>query len=480
MHSSRSTENLRLLSWQRVREYAVPPPMIETSTARRQVGDWAGACAAAHVDVDVNLRNLRRRYGAELAAAVRVDLRHLAPDLLRWHMPRALSDGLLRPGTTCTLARYTLPDGGTGHLVVRTPPAWAAGPQRMSLAWWDAGDRAAPHPDRRFRLDLHRHLWDARHSDELAQRAVRAPDADSPVGPGPAVVTPSDWAVTRWAAEAALLVESDGVPDGGVAVHLGARRLVLRRDDNGTLRPPTPEDLADLLDAGRLSGTARARRRRDPGIAVLPDAATWVSPDVLLLRAGLISPGDLHPLVAQALAPGSIYGRRPAPVPGTRNVDCRGEAHRLAVVDGVLTALDHAPDEIRREELLARLGGTPLPCLHVIDQLHRAPTALADVRARLDHGDVDSALAIVENLLGAEAVLRAGDLQDELAAVAAGRAAYGVHRAGLLPLLLDIDPVVPPDPYVRSDRSFRVSVVASSTSRRQRDRHTRRLLAASH
>ncbi|MFD6443616.1 hypothetical protein ACFWEJ_00845 [Promicromonospora sp. NPDC060204] len=474
------TENLRLLSWQRVREYAVPPPMIETSTVRRQVGDWAGACAAAHVDVDVDLRELRRRHGVELAAAVRADLRRLAPDLLRWHMPRVLPDGLLRPGTTCTLARYPLPDGGTGHLVVRTPPAWAAGPQRMSLAWWDAADTAAQHPDRRFRLDLHRHLWDARRGGELAGRAGHAPDAAAPVGPGAATVVPSDWAVTRWAAEAALLVESDGVPDGGVAVHLGARRLVLRPDDTGTPQPPAPEDLANLLDDGRLSGTPQARRRQVPGIAVLPHAATWVPPDVLLLRAGLIAPGDLHPLVAQALAPGSTRGRRPAPVPGTRHVDCRGDAHRLAVVDGVLTALDHAPDEIRREELLARLGGRPLPCLHVIDQLHRAPTALADVRARLDHGDVDSALATVEDLLGAEAVLRAGDLQDELAAVAAGRAAYGAYRADLLPLLLDVDPEVPPDPWARSDRGFRASVVASSTHRRQRDRRTRRLLAASH
>ncbi|MEV7185960.1 hypothetical protein [Kitasatospora sp. NPDC093102] len=36
----------RLSLWRRVREYAVPPSMIETSTARRLTGDWAGACAA--------------------------------------------------------------------------------------------------------------------------------------------------------------------------------------------------------------------------------------------------------------------------------------------------------------------------------------------------------------------------------------------------------------------------------------------------
>ena len=40
-------EDSRLSFWLRVREIAVPPLMIETATARRTAGDWAGACAAA-------------------------------------------------------------------------------------------------------------------------------------------------------------------------------------------------------------------------------------------------------------------------------------------------------------------------------------------------------------------------------------------------------------------------------------------------
>ncbi|NUP41538.1 MAG: hypothetical protein HOY76_32050, partial [Streptomyces sp.] len=90
----------RLSFWQRVREFAVPPSMIETATTRRLVGDWAGACAAAGLDVDLNLRSVARSHGRELAAQVRADLRRLAPDLLRWHMPRIAPDGLLRPGLT--------------------------------------------------------------------------------------------------------------------------------------------------------------------------------------------------------------------------------------------------------------------------------------------------------------------------------------------------------------------------------------------
>jgi hypothetical protein len=65
--------------WPRVREFAVPPSMIETATARRRAGDWAGACAAAHLDVDLQPRLVARRHGQEVAARLRADLRHLAP-----------------------------------------------------------------------------------------------------------------------------------------------------------------------------------------------------------------------------------------------------------------------------------------------------------------------------------------------------------------------------------------------------------------
>ena len=181
MHPRTANGNPRLSFWRRVREYAVPPSMIETATARRHVGDWAGACAAAGVDVDLNLRLLARTHGRELAAQVRADLRHLAPDLLRWHMPRIAPDGLLRPGLTIALAQYSRAgrDGPCRvHLGDRSPPAWAEGGQRISLAVWD-GDRlragAAQHPRARppprFRLARHRPLGDARRSVELPFRA---------------------------------------------------------------------------------------------------------------------------------------------------------------------------------------------------------------------------------------------------------------------------------------------------------------------
>lgn len=430
--------------WPRVREFAVPPSMIETATARREVGDWAGACAAAGIDVDLQPRSAARTHGSEFAARLRADLRHLAPDLLRWHMPRIAPDGLLRPGLTVALARYDVA-GRAGvypvRLVVRTPPAWADAGQRMSLALWDgsrtgAGARGRPHPhphphpDRRFRLDLHRHLWDARRTDELRVRSGAGP---SPTGgrhtTDPAVsatVPPGGLpAVDRWAAEAGILLRAEGRSTGAFTVRFGAGRrldleLVADRDGAG---PPVPR-----LTTASTHGVPCAP-------PVLPDAATWVAPDLALIRAGLIDADLLHPLVASALVPDHVPSGpfRGGDRPGQpRLVECRGVRHRIGLVDGVLAALDHDPDEIRREELLASLGGTPLPCLRAIDVAHRSPDCLNGVRERLDHGDTAGALAVVERLLGPEALLRGGALRDELEAAAERRVAYGLFRAGMV------------------------------------------------
>ncbi|EST20005.1 hypothetical protein M878_40590, partial [Streptomyces roseochromogenus subsp. oscitans DS 12.976] len=225
----------RLSLWLRVRTYAVPPSMIELVTGRRTAGDWAGACAAARIDVDLDLRSVARAHGRELAARLRADLRGLAPDLLRWNMPRIAPHGLLRPGLTLTLARYERPGrAGPLHLVARTPPAWADAGQRISLGVWDPaqpepGRHPHPHPNRRYRLDLHRHLWDARRAGELRARSGAdgpwSPDHD-PLGLAPPGL---GCAVARWAAEAAILLHAEDRSDTPFTVRLGGRRrLVLR------------------------------------------------------------------------------------------------------------------------------------------------------------------------------------------------------------------------------------------------------------
>ncbi|MEU7599586.1 hypothetical protein [Streptomyces sp. NPDC041003] len=437
----------RLSFWLRVREYAVPPSMIETATARRSVGDWAGACAAAGFDVDLDLRSVARSYGHDLTARIRADLRHLAPDLLRWHLPRIAPDGLLRPDLTLSLARYEVAerDGPRSrprpvHLVARTAPAWADAGQRISLALWDGsgafGDpRPRARPARRFRLDLHRHLWDARRTGELRARsgAERPPADGCPQEPELRGLLPPGHhcAVDRWTDEARILLRAEGRPSGAVTVRFGARRrLVLDliaggdrdRDGDGDDGP-----LALRVGAAPADGSVSA-------LPVLPDAAVRVLPDLDLLRAGALDAGRLHPLVAAALVPGHApagASRSPDPAGQPRLVECRGARHRIGLVDGVLAPLDHDPAEIRREELLAALTGTPLPCLQAVDAAHRHPDCLTGVRERLDHGDTAGALAVVEGLLGPGALLRAGALRDALEAAALRRITYGLFRAGL-------------------------------------------------
>ncbi|MFD8686645.1 hypothetical protein [Streptomyces sp. NPDC059651] len=422
--------------WLRVREFAVPPSMIETATARRRSGDWAGACAAAGIDVDVRPRALARTHGRELAARVRVDLRHLVPDLLRWHLPRIAPHGLLRPGLTIPLARYEAeePDGrDTVHLVVRTPPAWADAGQRISLALWDgtrseAGTRRHPHPrpSRRFRLDLHRHLWDARRTDELRIRSGAArPPADT-VDPALLDRVPPGLrcAVDRWAAEASLLLAAEAGTDGTFTVRLGGRHRLLLDLGAGDRPGPRAPRIAEVLPD-----------RAGSAPPVLPDAATWALPDLELIRSGALEADRLHPLVVSALVPGHVP-TGPARIPDgagrPRLVDCGGAQHRIGLVDGVLVPLDHDPAELHREELLAALTGTPMPCLQVIDEAHRRPDCLTGVRERLDHGDITGALAVVEGLLGPGAILRSGPLRDELETAALRRITYGLFRADLV------------------------------------------------
>lgn len=519
----------RLSLWLHVRHYAVPLPLIDTATARRRAGDWAGACAAAGLDVDFTPRSLARTHGRDVAAQVRLDLRRLAPELLRWHMPRIAPDGLLRPGVTLALARYATPRGAL-HLVARTPPARAAARQRIQLALWDGtrdltrtdaasrGSRAHPHPrpDRRFRLDLHRHLWDAERAHELRERSGVVREGYSAAFPpagsfaGDTAFPPAGYwaregaeswtrdgswssgedgwaAVSRWADEAAALLRAEGSPHGGaVVVRLGrGRRVVLEVETPAGGPPRVVARYAEGAyrcansRAGRGScaagcagclGSAAAAGHRDlRALPVLPDAATWAPPDLALLTAGLITPRELHPLVAAALAPGRVRAVGPpdAPpgTPGPRYVLCRGARHRIGLVGGVLTALDHGPAEVRREELLTQLSGTPLPCFQAIAEAHRRPENLPDVRARLVHGDIRGALAEVEALLGPSARLREGGLRDALDAAVQGRVDHGLFRSGLA------DPG--PAPGLRTFAPF-----SREQRRRRTDFHTRPRQAA--
>nr|WP_035717731.1 hypothetical protein [Gordonia terrae] len=427
----------RLSLWLRARQFAVPPSMIDAATAARRAGDWIGACAAAGFDPDIDLADIRRRCGPDLAEHLRDDLLHLAPDLLRWHLPRTGPAGHLRPGLTIALARYGPEHGnrfgtvGSTYLVARTAPRWADAGQRVSLALWD-GSTPDPHPhprpDRRYRLDLHRHLWDVRHTGDLRIRCG-ADSSPSPPILSPPPDLPDGCAVDRWAAEATVVLRAEGHRSGCVRIRLGTH--------------------GDLFLHNDIDDTTAAHWVNDPPpgkittFPVLPDAATRTLPDLELLRHGAITPDRLHPLVAAALTPDSPSSphRRKALVANSfQDVRCRGELHRIGVANGVLSALDHDRDEIRREGMLASLTGTPLPCLEAIDRAHRRPDCLTGVQERLDFGDIDGALAIVEHLLGPEAILRNGPLRDAVERARAQLETHDAYRAGV------IDPVPQPTP----------------------------------
>ena len=319
MDSRAANADSRLSFWRSVREFAVPPSMIERATARRRVGDWAGACAAARVDADIHLRAVAGRHGRELAARVRADLRQLAPDLLRWHLPRIAPDGLLRPGLIVSLSRYDpeRPDGGAVHLVARTPPAWADAGQRISLGLWDGsrcGSVRIPTPT------------GGSGSTCTATCGTRAGPASC--GPGPARTgrrpmlrppsSPKSWAGRR---RQPGTRRTAGRPRRRSCSGRGASR----RRRRGAARPPASP--GHRGDPGRRrgaglqqwwAGAAGAARRGDLG-AARPGAAAC--------RADRGRPAAS--LVASALAP-----ERPVPTAPTapdraelpRLVPCRGAA----------------------------------------------------------------------------------------------------------------------------------------------------------
>ncbi|MEU4163869.1 hypothetical protein [Actinoplanes sp. NPDC026670] len=350
-----------------------------------------------------------------------------------------------------TLVRYPVGEHEI-HLVARTAPGWASAGQRISLGLWDPGlpeigPHPRPRPDRRFRLDLHPHLWAADRASGLRERCgVPASDASSHLpaaAPSPEVnglrasagngqfgEVPAGrgYAVHRWVAEAAILRAADGY-GGAVAVRLGNGRRLLLTGDDGVVA------------------------RGGNGVPVLPHAATWMSPDLELLRAGMITAELLHPLVAVALtatgsgrgagepaetaagdaAGAAVWGRREPGADratGVRLVECCGEVHRLGLVDGRLTPLDHDAEELRREELLTVFGGPPLPCLRAIDNSARQPECLDEVRTRLEHGDLAGATAMIVDLLG-PGIEPEGALREALTDAEEGRIEHGLYRAGL-------------------------------------------------
>jgi hypothetical protein len=401
----------------------VPPEMIEAATARRLAGDLAGAFAAARVELDVDIPQIVRSQGRELADQVVDDLFHIAPDLLRWNVPRALETAgrpgaLIVPGV---LRRY--PDGDGANLVVDT--VWKQ-PTRLRL-WVQTGVGRGELPDRvPGWYHLPRAYWDVRYTGELRDLCgggpARIPFHDAtgrllevlPDGPrpdDPAAMT--EWVTSLWdegrtgaALAACGIALAEGEPESWpkrpwVAVERltsDARRVLgegVFDKLGGSWRAGRPDRTIwfECRDEGQ-GGTdieltfgpgdqATARLRRpgagDTRVITAPEYRHPI--DLDLLRFGLARPEDLHPAVAQALFPNRSAGagNPPGVPPRTDGWELMDRAFHHDTA-GVQALLDAGADPLVRD----RSGLTLLHLLPHLDHellLPRLLAAGADVNA---------------------------------------------------------------------------------------------------
>ncbi|WP_430782846.1 ankyrin repeat domain-containing protein [Actinoplanes sp. G11-F43] len=409
-----------LAEWQRIRRYAVPERMITEGAAARADGDWRRACAAGDVDVLI-----------DDAGPVRHLLAGFAPDLLRWHIPRALG------GYTAIAVdtRYVLvPGDGTvgpaDPALVVDSPASLFGSQRLTLRavpWEDLADEMV--------IPVPAHLWDARHATGL--RTALGGSAERMPGFAPdGTPLPDD-----------ALGIGDDPPARTERVH---RRdtLAAAFTEAGAeiLGEWTDRDLAPVLDPARVIRLARELTARigtgewalwiDHHIClhiVVDDSTVWVewktlnwsdrdSPlrdlhridtaltrravDLDLIRAGRLTAGQLHPLVRAALFPGVPASGPSDPVsPEPVRVRCHGRWHEIGVDRGRLALTAHTEEERRRERAMRAFGGAVTGCFAVEQTWSgtagRLPERLRahreDLWQRMLHGGTRAVLELLDD-----------------------------------------------------------------------------------
>ncbi|MEU4035466.1 ankyrin repeat domain-containing protein [Streptomyces collinus] len=443
----------------RIRRYAVPGWMIERATVRRLAGDWRGACAAANVHVALDLAEVAEHCGDDVAEALADDLRHLAPDLLRWHLPRLLGGRTtLATNTTVVLARYrpTAPDerpGTTPYLHCTTPPM-TEGPQRVVLRFGTLRGERGPGAFGRNTEDWRhaRHLWDARHTGELAERcgggAGRPPFFHADATPRAAhelpTADPGDGDPAARAEWATLLHENGDTPAAFAAAGI---EVDLTPPKKASRYRAGPEDLLPriALDHTRLESEVRRLTAQGAGRRFLIATPHWRThalleptdtgtlrvravdqdevqdepflaealwrrlPDLDLMRVGGVTAEELHPLVREALFPalptpqgpsGPPAPTAPAPV----RVRCRGEWHEVAFRPGGLLRMPHTDEEQQRERALRAFGGAVAGCFAVeqtwTSGAGRLPKALRAQRQELflraQHGDTPGVLELLD------------------------------------------------------------------------------------
>jgi hypothetical protein len=379
---------LSLSDWQRIRRYAVPGRMIDECTAAREHGDWRAACAAGAVDVAFDPGTLRSRLGRRKAERVEGMLAGFAPDLLRWHLPRALG-GCTALATDNT---YLLsPDGGivegdTALLVVRAPRS-TLGSQRLTLDVVVAADQ--PEGRRAGLVRLAPYRWDAR-SDGLreavggsADRLPRFTPDGEPLpeaewGAGDDLPARSERALAQlgstrlWAAagfELGTAQRDIGLsePIDPLLLAREVRRLAAQYKRSSWLLwvSYTLQIRVEVAGEALLATVLAAGRRWDTTMQALPQISTALvrpSPDLDLIWHGRMAAGALHPLVRVALFP-SVVPAEPATVAHKPiRVRCHGVWHEVVQRAGRVETPEHTEVEAQRERMLRAFGGVVTGC----------------------------------------------------------------------------------------------------------------------
>lgn len=435
------------------RRYGVPPTMVAGAAARRAVGDWRGACAAADADVCVKPDSVRRYYGADVADQLLDALRELAPDLLRWHLPRrGHGSGDLLAGSLVPLAEFT--DGLRLLTLAAATPQFAldAG-QRVAVVLLggreDAVTRAVLAGVRakqagRLSLVRHRMYWSAdaapalagfRDSSPVEHEVTRLQDsglfAEAWHAAGFDLRLSEGSRRTRWLA--ALPIRICGLADRVRDALPGVDECVVRSGVGALM-------LSDLNSATPVVRIVDDREAL--GCPVVPNAAWSRSLDVDLVRFGYLGEHELHPLVASAIldAPQSAVPEAdewlyrevpfitgPCHIPDAVTglwIACGTARHRIAFRDGGWCLLDHSA-HAGREGLLARLGGPTNSCQQALDYLTSGRHVIELAESLLAHGRTADARALLHDHAGARAVLSRVTLSSSGGTVAEALAAFG-------------------------------------------------------
>jgi hypothetical protein len=422
----------------RSRRYGVPEEMIEACAAARASGDWRLACAAGEVDVRLEPRRLPPGVEDMLAG--------FAPDLVRWHLPRARGGyTTLATGIDYVLAPDGPVDPDTTVLVLRSPVS-VLGSQRLTLRtarWADLDTVRRNARDDAQLIRLAPYHWDARRAAGLRfavggseQRVPMFTTGGEPIARGslgtggdrPALaerLVLAPGSDESWIAAGLTLngwFEDDRWRPGrfrAVAVTIDPLRLAVEaRRVSAQYRQASwalwyDHDRAVRIDVEddtvRTTAVTSHHPREPVPIRALPRLHPGLlrfSADLELVWYGLLTPADLHPLVRAALFPAATAPARPAPAttPAIR-VRCGGQWHEVHHRGGRLDLPSHADTEIRRERAMRAFGGTAAGC-HAVAQAWTEPggwlprrlrAERADLWQRMTHGGTRVALDLLDH-----------------------------------------------------------------------------------